>query len=147
MNLNTYVDVAIDWASQKIHSNEYPLRCLAFVEDAYEEGNGIEMFGGSSAQESADLYRAEENKSEPSKGALVFYQCSGLVQGEMKNWGHVGLCMGNNLVIHAWDKVRTDHYLEVQDLNPAPGWTKPKFIGWVPVEIILKDHRIKYQDK
>jgi len=33
------------------------------VEEAYERGNGIEVFGGSSARESADNYEAWRNKT------------------------------------------------------------------------------------
>lgn len=119
------------------------MRCLAFVEDAYERSNGIEVFGGSSAKESADRYEAWRNVTNPEKGAFVFYECSGLVQGELKDWGHVGLCIGGNEVIHAWDKIRVNNYLEIENLSPAPEWTKPKYIGWVPLDRILEGFRIK----
>jgi hypothetical protein len=44
-------------------------------------------------------------------------------------------------VIHAWDKVRIDNYLEVEKLVPAPGWTKPQYISWAPVERIFQGYR------
>ncbi|WP_197035462.1 NlpC/P60 family protein [Paenibacillus sp. UNC451MF] len=133
-----FVDQAIQWALGKVGSTEYRLRCLAFVEDAYEQGNRIEIFGGSNAKESADMYEAWRNTTTPPKGSFVFYDCSGLVQDEVKHWGHVGLCVGNDEVIHAWDKVRVDSYMEIENLKPAPGWTKPQYIGWVPIERILE---------
>lgn len=40
------IESAICWAKERLGSQEYPLRCLAFVEDAYERSNGIEMWGG-----------------------------------------------------------------------------------------------------
>ncbi|NIK76142.1 hypothetical protein FHS15_001249 [Paenibacillus castaneae] len=113
------------------------------MEDAYERSNGIEIFGGSSAKESADKYEAWRNMTNPEKGAFVFYECSGLVQGELKDWGHVGLCIGENQVIHAWDKIRVDNYLEIENLSPAPSWTKPKYIGWAPLDRILEGFRVK----
>ncbi len=72
-------------------------------------------------QESADEYGAAQNRGEPPIGAFVFYACAGPVGDEIKNWGHVGLCIGEGKVIHAWDKVRIDHYLDVQNLTPRAG--------------------------
>lgn len=70
----------------------------------------------------------------PPKGTFVFYDCVGVINGEQKNWGHVGLSIGNGEVNHAWDKVRIDNYLDVEKLTTVPGWDKPKLIGWVPLE-------------
>jgi ABC-type uncharacterized transport system permease subunit len=44
---------AIEWALARRSDSGYALRCLAFVEDASERPNGIEVFGGASAAESA----------------------------------------------------------------------------------------------
>lgn len=128
------IENAISWAKERLGSQEYPLRCLAFVEDAYERSNGIEMWGGSDARESAELYDAHKNTGAPPAGAFVFYTCSGLVDGELKDWGHVALALGNGEAIHAWDKVRIDHYMEICHLQAAPGWSQPELIGWAPVE-------------
>ena len=94
-------------------------RCLAFVEDAYEESNHVEIFGGSSAQESADEYGAAQNRGEPPIGAFVFYACAGPVGDEIKNWGHVGLCIGEGKVIHAWDTVRIDRLSRRAEPHPC----------------------------
>ena len=139
----TYIANTIRWAQEHLGSTEYAARCLAFVEDAYEECNHVEIFGGSSAQESADEYGAAQNRGEPPLGAFVFYACAGPVGDEIKNWGHVGLCIGEGKVIHAWDKVRIEHYLDVQNLPPAPGWTPPRFSGWSPIERIFVGYRKK----
>jgi hypothetical protein len=137
-----YVANAVNWATAHMGSKDYPFRCLAFVEDAYENSNRIEIFGGSSARESADDYGVLFNIERlPPLGAFVFYDCFGSLQGEYKNWGHVGLCVGHEQVVHAWNQVRLDHYLAVQQLTPTPGWTKPVFIGWAPVERILVGYR------
>jgi hypothetical protein len=136
-----YIVNAIRWAQEHLGATEYAGRCLAFVEDAYEQSNHVEIFGGSSAQESADEYEAAQNQGEPPIGSFVFYACAGPVGDEIMNWGHVGLCLGEGKVIHALDTVRIDHYLDVQDLTPAPGWTRPQFIGWTPIERIFVGYR------
>ena len=133
---------AIGWAQTRIGSTRYPLRCLAFVEDAYEQSNSIEMFGGSCARESADEYAASQHGEPiPPVGAFVFYDCWGSLKGEYKNWGHVGLSVGEGQVIHAWDEVRQDDYLAVQRLTPAAGWSPPQYIGWACVERVLRGYR------
>ena len=138
-----YIANAIHWAQEHLGSTDYPFLCLAFVEDAYEESNHVEIFGGDSAKESADEYKAAQNTGEPPRGAFVFYDCFGTLDSEYKNWGHVGLCLGEGKVIHAWDKVRMDHYLEVQNLTPAPGWTRLQYLGWTPIERIFAGCRQK----
>jgi cell wall-associated NlpC family hydrolase len=115
--------------------------CLAFVEEAYEKGNAIEIFGGSTATESAEAYGVQKTAALPPRGVFVFYACSGTLEGVYQNWGHVGLSLGDGQVIHAWQVVRQDHYLEVEKLPGAPGWTAPQYIGWTPVERIMQGHR------
>lgn len=136
-NFDEYIHNAIKWAKGHLNSKDYCFICLAFVEDALERSNNIEIFGGDTAKESADLYGAYMNSGMPPKGTFVFYDCIGEIKGVRKNWGHVGLSIGNGEVIHAWDKVRVDPYLEVEKLTAAPGWEKPKLIGWVPLERIM----------
>lgn len=135
-----YVPNAIRWAECQLGSTAYRFRCLAFVEDCYEKGNSIEIFGGSRAKESADIYGAGR-EGEPEPGAFVFYDCSGTIGDTYQNWGHVGLCVGPGKVIHAWDTVRIDGYLEVESLAPAPGWASPRYCGWVPAGRVLQGHQ------
>ena len=136
-----YIANAIRWAQEHLGAPDYATRCLAFVEDAYEESNHVEIFGGDDAQASADEYGAAQNRGEPPIGSFVFYACAGPVGDEIKDWGHVGLCIGEGKVIHAWDKVQIEHYLDVQDLTPPPGWSQPQFIGWTPIERIFVGYR------
>lgn len=138
-----YIQNAIGWAKRKLDVEEYPFQCLAFVEDAYEISNNVEIFGGSSAKESADEYEASNNTGFPPVGAFVFYDCFGTLFDEYKNYGHVGLHIGNGDVIHVWGKIRIDNYLAVENLSSAPGWTSPKFIGWAPVDRIFQGYRKK----
>ncbi len=140
----TYIAYAIQWAQIQVGSNAYLFRCLAFVEDAYERANRVEIFGGSTATESAEKYGAHTRVEHlPARGAFVFYECYGSLEGEHRNWGHVGLCLGEGQVIHAWDQVRQDHYLGIECLTPAPGWSAPRYIGWAPVERIFMGYRKK----
>jgi cell wall-associated NlpC family hydrolase len=119
------------------------MRCLAFVEDAYERGNGIEVFGGSSAQESAELYgvTAYDADRPPPAGSLVFYACAGPADGDWRSWGHVGLALGDGRVVHAWDEVRVDDAPAIAALTPATGWTPPRLLGWTSVARVLEGHR------
>ncbi|MEN6301238.1 MAG: NlpC/P60 family protein [Armatimonadia bacterium] len=139
--LNEIVARAVAWSRSYLGSAEYTTRCLAFVEDAYERPNGIEIFGGDTAHESAVLYQAGEVGGEPPVGAFVFYDCCGELRGERRNWGHVGMVMGEGMVIHAWDVVRIDHFRSVTELTPPPAWTAPAYVGWVCPERILLGHQ------
>lgn len=142
-NLQNLIDNSIMWALSHLNSTAYTFMCLGFVEDALERSNSIEIFGGDSAKESADLYEAHRFKGMPPKGSFVFYDCVGVIKGITKNWGHVGLATDDGKVIHAWDKVRIDDYREIENLATAPGWDKPQYIGWVPLERILIGHCTK----
>ena len=133
-SFDEYIKKAIEWASDMLGSTEYKFLCLAFVEDAYEQGANIELDGYSYAKEAAVKHTAGEKRGVPPKGAYVFYDCWGTIDGKYQNWGHVGISIGDGKVIHAWDVVRLDDYLEVQNLKAAEGWTQPKYVGWIPAE-------------
>ncbi len=145
MDYQPYIENAIKWAREQLESRADASLCLSFVEDAYEEGNGIEIFGESSAKESADQYGVQTSPSIPPRGAFVFYDCSGMLHGVKKNWGHVGLSCEDGNIIHGWDQVREDNYLAIEQLQGPPGWTRPQYIGWVSVERILRGHRKKVE--
>lgn len=146
-SLSTTIEKTIKWALAQLGSDTYTFRCLAFVEDAYEIANRVEIFGGSTARESAEEYGVQKEPLTPPIGAFVFYDMSGTLFDTYKNWGHVGLSLGDGRVIHAWDKVRIDGYLDVEKLQGAPGWTPPQYIGWAPVNRIFVGHRKKAQDE
>jgi cell wall-associated NlpC family hydrolase len=138
-----YADNAIAWARRRLESTAYTTRCLAFVEDAYERPNHLEIFGGDFAKESAELYEARRNTGTPPAGAFVFYDNTGELLGQRQNWGHVGLCVGDGRLVHAWDRVRIDHYLDIQNLGTPPGWDSPRLIGWTPIQRIFQGCRPK----
>ncbi|KAB8141864.1 NlpC/P60 family protein [Chloroflexia bacterium SDU3-3] len=131
------IDRALAWAEARLGDPSYAGRCLGFVEDCFERGNSIEVFGYSSAQEAADAYGAQPGGQPAPRGALVFYACQGLVGGDLRRWGHVGIALGDGRVLHAWDVVRVDHERAIEQLAPPPTWTSPAYIGWVPAERLL----------
>jgi hypothetical protein len=75
--IQRYTVNAIRWAQEHLGSTEYAARCLAFVEDAYEESNHVEIFGGDGAQASADEYGAAQNRGEPADRDIRVYACAG----------------------------------------------------------------------
>jgi hypothetical protein len=135
---------AIHWARQHLGSPAYSTRCLAFVEDAIERANGIEIFGGDDAAESARLYGASDRSSTPPPfGALVFYESVGELFGTRRDWGHAGLSLGDGEVVHAWNEVRIDDYRSIAALTPAPGWEPLRLVGWVPLARVLEGSRAR----
>ena len=49
-------EIMIAQVSDKLGVSEYAGWCLDFIEDALEQSNNIEIFGGDSAKESCELY-------------------------------------------------------------------------------------------
>lgn len=126
----------IAWAMTHLGDTSYAGWCLSFAEDALEISNGIEIYGGDSAKESCVLYQDALHAGMPEEGSFVFYDC--LCQGEdgPVNWGHCGIALDDGRVIHAWDIVRIDDYLELEKLTAQTG-DHPKYLGWVPLTRIL----------
>jgi hypothetical protein len=86
----------------------------------------------------ADAYEASEHDGVPERGDYVFCDCLGTIDGERQDWGHIGISLGEGLVVHAWDEVRIDGYLEIEQLERAPGWASPSYLGWTPVAEVLR---------
>ena len=72
----------------------------------------------------------------PGRGAFVFYDCLCPSENGPVNWGHCGIGLGDGPVIHAWDKVRIDCYLDIEKLTALTG-DHPKYLGWVPLEHVI----------
>ncbi len=147
MDKAALIAAALDWAQTKLGDPGYAGRCYAFCEDAYELGGGIILDGqGTTAWEAACAYQARDRtRGIPPRGAYVFYECYGPLKGEapqkVRNWGHVGLSLGDGRVIHAWNVVRMDGYLDIPRLDPAPGWSPAVYAGWAPPEVFLRGAR------
>lgn len=136
MQENTLIENMLRWAKDMLGETKYAGWCLSFIEDALEIPNGIEIFGGDSAKESAELYADAMRTGEPERGAFVFYDC--LCPGEegSVNWGHCGISLGDGTVIHAWNTVRIDGWREIERMTALTG-DHPRFIGWVPAARVL----------
>ena len=128
-------DNMIDWAMALLGKQEYVGWCLSFVEDALEQSNGIEIFGGDSAKESYLLYRDALRTGVPERGSFVFYDCLCHTPDGVMDWGHCGIALDEGNVIHAWDRIRIDRYEDIESLS-AFG-EHPKYLGWVPIERVL----------
>lgn len=135
---NKIIENMIAWAESRIGNTDYTGWCLSFIEDALEISNDIEIFGGDSAKESSEMYSDALMTGVPEKGAFVFYDCLCPCEEGTVNWGHCGISLGEGKVIHAWDKVRIDDYLDVEKMTAVTG-DHPKYIGWVPVTRVLAE--------
>jgi cell wall-associated NlpC family hydrolase len=136
-----FAENALEWALSKMGSTEYKTKCLGFIEDAYEVSNNIWLDGYPSAKEEADAFNVKYSNETPPRGAFVFYDCFGTIMNTYKNWGHVGISLGDGRIVHAWDKVRVDTIQAVEELDAGKGWNKPKFIGWAPVSKVLEGYK------
>lgn len=137
---NILIENMISWAKSRIGDSDYAGWCLSFIEDALEISNDIEIFGGDSAKESCELYRDALHKGLPERGAFVFYDCMCLSEAGPVNWGHCGIALEEGRVIHAWDRVRIDDYLEIEKLTALTG-DQPEYLGWVPVSRVLAQRK------
>lgn len=135
---NRMIDNMIAWAHSQMGNTSYAGWCLSFIEDALEISNDIEIFGGDSAKESCEMYRYALCGGQPERGAFVFYDCLCYSEDGPVNWGHCGIALEDGGVIHAWDRVRIDHYLEIEKMTALTG-DHPKYLGWVPITRVLAE--------
>lgn len=96
----TQVEKAIAWARSKLGTTKYSGRCQAFVADCYAYGAGMPRKSASSAKVARSLWRVSTSRSIP-VGAAVYFDSPTSPQ-----YGHVGLYIGNNQVIHAFSTVK-----------------------------------------
>lgn len=123
------IEAAIDWAENWKENNmgsiDYNEECLRFVQDAYEKGAGLPLYRYAYATLAGEKTKAKENKYEKiPRGALVYFDWTGEVEGEIRNWGHVGLALGEGQMIHAHGTVKKG---SIEKLNKIKGYD---YIGW-----------------
>jgi cell wall-associated NlpC family hydrolase len=138
MNTNEIADNAAAWAQARLGETRYATKCLGFTEDAIERGNNIMLDGYSFAREAAEEYGARDDGNIPPAGAWVFYDWWGVIKGERRNWGHVGIALAGGQVIHALAEVRIDNYRDIVDLLRTSDDADPRYIGWAPLSAILE---------
>lgn len=88
MNLELLQKNTIAWAMEHMGDASYAGWCLDFVEDAIEQSNDIEVFGGDSAKASFLLYRDALQTGMPEYGSVVFYDCLCPSPEGLMDWGH-----------------------------------------------------------
>ena len=136
MQHSQMIEKMISWAQERMGNSEYSGWCLAFIEDALEISNKIEIFGGDCAKESCIMYYDAIQFGIPERGAFVFYDCLCQSEDGIVNWGHCGISLGEGQVIHAWNIVRIDDFQQIEQLT-SPIGEHPRYIGWVPIERVL----------
>ena len=94
------VTKAIAWAEKMIGKGGYTYDCQTFVGDTYRK-TGTSPVGYTCAKAAADALDAKDSSGTPPRGAYVFYNWSETLKGVYKNWGHVGLSIGDGKIIHA----------------------------------------------
>lgn len=117
---NSQIDGAISWAKDKLGSQSYNYYCLAFVSDAWKsQGIGNKGYAYATLAGNAMITHTDQN---PPKGAVVFWNWYGSVGGEYKNWGHVGIALGDGKVIHAdYNGVKITN-LNIDSSRTYRGW-------------------------
>ena len=136
MNDSIMIENMIHWAEERLGNSQYAGWCLSFIEDALELSNHIEIFGGDSAKESCIMYYDAIQSCVPERGAFVFYDCMCPSEDGLVNWGHCGISLGDGRIIHAWDVVRIDDFMQIEHMTSIIG-EHPQYIGWVPLERVL----------
>ena len=128
----TKVEDAINWAIEQEGKTDWSGYCLKFVREAFDG----EVIEGWTSAEAARQQLETEGKFyswsdcwNPPKGALIFFSAL----DEYEPYGHIGIYLGNQSVVHSYDKVRVD--TKEDDINKGivivEGLGKvDSYIGW-----------------
>lgn len=113
---------AIDWAETQKGSTNWVLKCFVFVRSSYNEGpvSGVgSAIDGWNNNSGVFGDRETDDPDDVPEGALVFFGAS-----SANLWyGHVGLCIGEGKMIHAWtSKVQED---DIEIGGSFLGWRWP----------------------
>lgn len=95
------IETAISWAQAQMNAGNtsYSYWCLKFIGDAFRQG-GINNAGYSTATQAGNSL-ITSTSTNPPRGAVVFWDWYGTINGVYANYGHVGISLGNGKVIHA----------------------------------------------
>lgn len=128
------MESAISWAEGEVGDNRdeecnhpWAWWCLHFVGHAY----GLNPAGFPNAisawQDDGNTFSSRQISGNPPRGALVFFEATA-----NNNWeGHVGLCIGNQMMIHAWTSGVRKDFISFADPTGEEylGWRWPSKIG------------------
>ena len=107
MSAQQQVEDALEWAENQIGKVDWSEWCLKFVREALD-GDPIEGWDSAEAArqklEQAGEFYPLSFCFNPPRGALLFFS----VLGENAPYGHVGIYLGDQGIIHSYGKVRID---------------------------------------
>jgi len=120
-------DRAVAWALAQVGRRDYDYWCLKFSLDAYRIGAGRTVAGAGWARLWWDQRPAQQRRGDlnPPKGALVFWNWTGTVDGIYRNWGHVGVSVGDGRVVSSLFAGRRGvHVFRLTD-------ARSNYLGWI----------------
>ena len=94
------VEKVISWALSKQGNKSYAYLCQKFVADAYSQV--APRVSKETAKQAANAWCTHPGDKNPPRGATVYYNWYGKVDGVYANYGHVGIALGDGRVIHAY---------------------------------------------
>jgi hypothetical protein len=100
----SHFETAVKWSLDRFYENnsQYNYECLRFVQNAFNAA-GVSTSTMGCAKNAANSWVCSTSENAP-RGSLVFWDWLGTVNGEYKNWGHVGISIGNGEFVHNFDK-------------------------------------------
>jgi hypothetical protein len=126
---NQVIENAIAWAQARQKNRFLDYYCFTMVWDAYKSA-GLNIGTPPAPDYAAWDWWASRPSAQhvgdqnPPRGALVFWSWSGWVTGKYRNWGHVGISLGNGQVIStAFNGVAGIHVFSLASaLGGYQGW-------------------------
>jgi len=120
-----WAEAAIKWAEQRLGRSDWSGLCMRFVANAFMQEEGREA-GYNAIDGAREFYRFNQEPNgwlQAPKGALIFFDREG-----GNEYGHVGICLGNGSIIHAYGAVKVDTVEEAiakPDIGRYLGWSYP----------------------
>src|SRR5262249_35059210 len=103
-SVNSTVEAAIAWAEARKGDTTLDYPCFTMVHNAYPAARlaiGTPPPPDYAAWDWWAMRPSQQHGGDrnPPRGALVFWSWTGTVDGKTRNWGHVGISLGNGRVI------------------------------------------------
>lgn len=132
-DFGSWAEATISWAEARVGSYEWYDEeekqgyCLRFVANAFrQQGPEPEGDWNSAWEASRELELRHEQPRLAPRGALIFFEST-----KDNPFGHVGIHLGDEKIIHTYGKVRIDTIKDVPNLDsgtligPYMGWAYP----------------------
>lgn len=115
-------NAAANWARSQVGSTAYHTRCPQFVRDCFYYGAGYSYWSvDGNARTLADRWMVCNSDSNIPIGALVFYDYITDLGEGLRNYGHVGIYVGDGQVVSALKTVTIHGIHSLNNCN---------YIGW-----------------